>query len=125
MKVVDGSIPGKKLNSMASLQYNGRPGTEMKLQLKKLIGTVPQHDVHLPYLTVKETLDFARNVTFSVSCFTFILCSDSRYSSLLETEFARIHTRELPGQQSRQGYSRTWARGMQGYNRGKSPAARY
>lgn len=67
MHTLSGIISSEKLDEGSDLRYNGYHADKLGMQLHKLIGYVPQEDVHLPQLTVKETLEFARKSSFTVS----------------------------------------------------------
>ncbi|KAG3061857.1 hypothetical protein PI125_g24633 [Phytophthora idaei] len=60
MKLLSGRFPvSKKVNVEGEVTYNGIPQETIRKRLPQFVSYVPQHDKHLPTLSVKETLEFA------------------------------------------------------------------
>lgn len=64
LKVLSGRFPmAKNIRLGGEILYNGQPHTALAKTLPQCVAYVTQQDIHLPTLTVKETLAFAH--TFS------------------------------------------------------------
>ncbi|KAG2885028.1 Pleiotropic drug resistance protein 1 [Phytophthora cactorum] len=60
MKLLSGRFPASKnVKVEGEVTYNGIPQETIRKRLPQFVSYVPQHDKHLPTLSVKETLEFA------------------------------------------------------------------
>lgn len=59
LRALAGSLDVPKMTQTGSVLLNGASYSESDLHLSQTIATVSQRDLHLPLLTVRETLEFA------------------------------------------------------------------
>ncbi|KAG2894012.1 hypothetical protein PC115_g18289 [Phytophthora cactorum] len=60
LKLLSGlNVASTSVTLDGEVSYNGLSRDELKAQLPQCVSYVPQQDMHLPVMTVKETLDFA------------------------------------------------------------------
>ncbi|ETL35681.1 hypothetical protein L916_12225 [Phytophthora nicotianae] len=60
MKLLSGRFPASNnVEVEGEITYNGIPQDKLRKRLPQFVSYVPQHDKHLPNLTVKEALEFA------------------------------------------------------------------
>ncbi|PSC75525.1 pleiotropic drug resistance 5-like isoform A [Micractinium conductrix] len=83
--------PSKRLRIEGDVRYNGQPASQFDLQ--RTAAYVDQYDVHLPLLTVRETLEFARSALWLAGCKHDL--SDA-YAAVLAKEGAEVGVSVLP-----------------------------
>ena len=66
MKSIAGLLPQKNVKS-GSVKYNGCGAKEAPFSVPQVVGYVPEYDLHMAQLTVRETLEFARRAVEEVS----------------------------------------------------------
>ena len=73
MKSIAGLLPQKNVKS-GSVKYNGCIAKEAPFSVPQVVGYVPEYDLHMAQLTVRETLEFARRAVEGL-CMAVLCCA--------------------------------------------------